>query len=484
MKVETLENHIDGRWIESRSSEFLDVIDPATAETIARVPLSTREEVNQAVDAAQRAFEEWREVPPVERARCLYRLKGLMEERFDDLALTIVIEEGKTLAEARGEVRRGIENVEVACGIPSLIKGTTLEDVSRSIDEECIRQPLGVFCCIPPFNFPLMVPLWFLPYAVACGNTYVVKPSEQVPLSQNKLFRLIDEAGFPPGVVNLVNGAAEAAEALLENPGVKGVSFVGSSRIAKHVYQKAAQHGMRAQCHGGAKNFLVVMPDADLARTVASIMTSAFGCAGERCLSGSMVVAVGAIYEKLREKLVESASRIKVGYGLDEETEMGPVVSKRHMERVLGYIQKGVEEGAKLVLDGRGIRVSGYLKGYFIGPTIFDDVRPDMEICNEEIFGPVLGIVSAYDLDEALSIIHGNPYGNAGSIFTSSGKWAREFKRKVRCGNVGVNLGIAAPMAAFPFSGTKDSFFGDLHGQGMDAVQFFTEKKIVITRWF
>jgi malonate-semialdehyde dehydrogenase (acetylating)/methylmalonate-semialdehyde dehydrogenase len=311
-----------------------------------------------------------------------------------------------------------------------------------------------------------------------------VKPSEQAPLSQEKLFELIDEVDLPEGVINLVNGAKGVVDTLLESPDVQGVSFVGSTPVGKYIYQKAAENGKRAQCQAGAKNFLVVMPDADLDRTVPALITSFYGCAGERCLSGAVLLAVGDVYEPLRDKFVDAASRLKVGYGLDETVQMGPVVSKRHMERVLGFIEKGLGEGAKLLLDGRGMKVEEYPNGYFIGPTVFDEVTPEMTIASEEIFGPVASIIKVKDLDEAMHIIEANPYGNASSIFTSSGKWAREFKYKVRCGNIGINIGVVAPMAFFPFSGSKDSFFGDLHGQGRDAIDFFTEKKVVISRWF
>jgi len=482
--VEVIRNYINGQWVDSKSTQILDVVNPATTELIGRVPLSTPDEVGTAIRAAKDAFWEWRETPPVTRARYLFRLMNLMEEHYEELSRVIVEEEGKCIDEARGEVRRAIENVEVGAGIPSLMMGYNLEDIAVGIDEECVRQPLGVFCMVPPFNFPLMVSLWFAPYALACGNTYIVKPSEQVPLSQRALFELIDEVDFPEGVINLVNGAKEVVDTLLESRDVTGVSFVGSTGVGKYIYQKAAENGKRAQCQAGAKNFLVVMPDADLDRTVPSLLTSFFGCAGERCLSGAVLVAVGDIYEALKENFVDAASRLKVGYGLDETVQMGPVVSKRHMERVLGHIEKGLEEGAKPLLDGRGIKVDEYPNGYFIGPTIFDEVTPQMAIANEEIFGPVASIVKAKDLDEAIDIIHANPYGNASSIYTSSGKWAREFKYRVRCGNIGINIGIVAPMAFFPFGGTKDSFFGDLHGQGRDAINFFTEKKIVISRWF
>lgn len=483
MEYGTLKNYIDGEWVES-SGEMLEVDNPATGEVIARVPLSTPKEVDQAVAAAKAAFEEWRETPPLVRARYMFRLKGLMEEHFEDLARTIVKEHGKTIDEARGEMRRAIENVEVAMAVPSLMMGYNAEDIAVGIDEEAVLQPVGVFCCVAPFNFPAMVPFWFLPYAVACGNTYIVKPSEVCPVSQNRLFELMDEVDFPPGVVNLVNGSKDTVDTLLTHPDVAGVSFVGSTPVAKHIYRTAAAHGKRAQCQAGAKNCLVVMPDAVLERAVPNIISSAFGTAGQRCLAGALVLAVGEVYEPLKAQLVEAASRIKVGYGLDEGTQMGPVVSKRALDRILGYIEKGLEEGAELVLDGRGVRVEGYPNGYFVGPTIFDKVRPEMTIAREEIFGPVLGIIPVADFDEALEVIDGIPYGNAASLFTASGKWAREFKYRVKCGNIGINIGIAAPIASFPFGGMKDSFFGDLHGQGRDAIQFFTDRKVVITRWF
>ena len=482
--MRVIPNYVNGEWVASTSTELLDVVNPATTEVMARVPLSTAQEVQMAIRAAKDAFPEWRETPPVTRARYLFRLRDLMEDEFEDLARTIVQEEGKCIDEARGEVRRAIENVEVAAGIPSLMMGYNAEDIAVGIDEECVRQPMGVFCCIPPFNFPLMVSLWFAPYAIACGNTYVVKPSEQVPLSQNRLFELIAQTDLPEGVINLVNGAKEVVDTLLESPDIRGASFVGSTSVARYIYGKGAANGKRVQAQAGAKNFLVVMPDADLDRTVAALLTSFYGCAGERCLSGAVLLAVGDVYEPLRDKFVHAASGLKVGYGLDESVQMGPVISKKHMERVLGYIEKGVDEGARLPLDGRGIQVQDCPNGYFIGPTVFDEVTPQMAIANEEIFGPVASIIKAEDLDEAIGIIHANPYGNASSIFTTSGKWAREFKYRVRCGNIGINVGIVAPMAFFPFSGTKDSFFGDLHGQGRDAVDFFTEKKVVISRWF
>jgi malonate-semialdehyde dehydrogenase (acetylating)/methylmalonate-semialdehyde dehydrogenase len=484
MEFGTLKNYVDGEWVESQSSELLDVTNPATGKAIAKVPLSTAEEVKQAVAAAKAAFWEWRETPAVIRARYMFRLKLRLEECFEDVARIVSTEHGKIIDEARGEVRRTIENVDMAAGIPSLMMGYNAEDIAEGIDEEAILQPVGVFCCVAPFNFPAMVPFWFMPTAVACGNTYIVKPSEQCPITQNFMFELMDDLDFPPGVVNLVNGAKGVVDVLLSHPDVAGVSFVGSTPVGKYIYATAAAHGKRAQCQAGAKNCLVVMPDADLDRTVAALLTSAFGTAGQRCLAGALVVAVGDVYEPLKAKLVEAASAIKVGDGLDEGVQMGPVVSQKSKQRVLGYIDKGVEQGAELLLDGRDVAVAGDSNGFFVGPTIFDKVRPDMVIAREEIFGPVLGVMQVDDFDAALGIINGLPFGNAASIFTGSGKWAREFKYRVPAGNIGINLGIAAPIATFPFGGKGDSFFGDLHGQGMDGVKFFTDRKVVITRWF
>ncbi|MCD4669501.1 MAG: CoA-acylating methylmalonate-semialdehyde dehydrogenase [Actinomycetia bacterium] len=484
MTVGKLKNYIGGEWVESKSTDILDIINPATAKTISKVPMSTSAEVDSAIAAAKKAYHEWRETPPLSRARHLFRLKDLIEENFEDLAKILVEEEGKTIDESRGEIRRGIENVETATGITSLMMGYNLEDVATGIDEFVIRQPLGIFCSIAPFNFPFMVPLWFMPYAVACGNTYIMKPSEQVPLSQNKLFELIDEAGFPPGVINLINGSREVSEVLIESPDIKGISFVGSTKVAKAIYSSGSRAGKRVQCQGGAKNYIVVMPDANLKNTIPALITSFYGCAGERCLAGSVLLAVGDIHELLKEKFLEAASKLKVGYGLDETVQMGPVVSKEHKDMVISYIEKGIEEGAELILDGRNTVVGDYPDGCFVGPTIFDSVGPDMAIANEEIFGPVASIMKVGSLDEAIGIIDANPYGNAASIFTSSGKSAREFRYRTDIGNIGINIGIAAPMSFFPFSGRKDSFFGDLHGQGRDGISFFTDSKVVIERWF
>ncbi len=484
MAIEALMNFIDGDWVQSHSDETLDIHNPATGEVIAQVPLSTADEVEAAINAAHAAYEDWRETPPYARARYFFRLKELMEERFEDIARVVVREHGKFLDEARGEVRRAIENVEVAAGVPSLMMGYNMEDVAQSIDEEAVIQPVGVFCCVAPFNFPAMVPYWFMPYAVACGNTYIVKPSEVCPMTQTIMFELIEEVDFPPGVINMIHGDKRAVNTLLEHPLLAGVSFVGSTPVGKIIYQKAAEHDKRAQCQAGAKNCVVVMPDAVLDKTAANTMTSAFGNSGQRCLANSLVLMVGGVGEKLTPMLVEMAKRIKVGNGMDETVQMGPVVSRRAYDRIMGYIEKGLKEGAHLLLDGREIKVEGGENGYFIGPTIFTNVTPEMRIAQDEIFGPVLGIMDVEDFDHALDIIHGLPFGNAASLFTSSGKWAREFKYRAKIGNIGVNIGIAAPIASFPFGGKKNSFFGDLHGQGRDAIQFFTDRKVVITRWF
>ncbi|MFQ5880789.1 MAG: CoA-acylating methylmalonate-semialdehyde dehydrogenase, partial [Dehalococcoidia bacterium] len=399
-----LKNYINGRWVEAKTSDYLDVENPATAQVIAQVPLSTAADVQRAVQAAAKAFWSWRETPPLTRVRYLFALKNLMEERFEELSRIVTQENGKTIADSRGEVRRAIENVEVAAGIPSLMMGYGLEDIASEIDEEAVRQPLGVFGVIGPFNFPLMVPMWFVPYAIACGNTVVLKPSEQVPLSQTRFVELTQEVGLPPGVLNLVHGAKDAVDAMLEHPDVKGISFVGSSPVAKYIYAKASAHGKRVQCGGGAKNFLVAMPDADLDKTVDGMIGSIYGAAGERCLAGSVVVPVGNVYQPLRQKLLESAAAIKVGNGLDESVQMGPLISGRHMERVLGYVDKGVQEGAKLILDRRNAKAEEELPGYFVGPCVFDQVQPEMAIARDEIFGPVASIIPAKTLDEAMGL--------------------------------------------------------------------------------
>ncbi len=479
-----LQNYINGAWVDSDTAEWGAVRNPATGEMLAQVPYSTSADVDRAVQAARAAFPAWRKTPPLERARYFFRVKNVMEEHFEELARILTSEVGKALPDSRLEVRRGIEMVEVATGIPSLMMGQTLEDVSRGIDCETIRQPIGVFCAITPYNFPSMVPLWFMPFAVACGNTFVLKPSEQVPLSQMRLFELLETVGFPPGVINLVNGSREVVNSLLDHPGVNGVSFVGSAATAKYVYSRAAANGKRVQALGGAKNHMVVMPDAEMAPTLSAIMSSAFGAAGQRCLAGSVVVAVGDVYESLKDGLLASAKAQRVGDGRDEDTDVGPVVSATQQAKVTGWIERGLAEGATLLLDGRGADPMGNGEGCFVGPTIFDNVTPNMEIAREEIFGPVLSLVRADDFDHAVDIVNASRYGNATSIFTTNGKAVREYKYRVEAGMVGVNIGVAAPMAFFSFTGWKDSFFGDLHAHGRDAIAFYTEQKTVMTRWF
>jgi malonate-semialdehyde dehydrogenase (acetylating)/methylmalonate-semialdehyde dehydrogenase len=484
LTVEVVKNYINGRWVESKAKESRDVFNPATGEIIAKTPMSTKEETLEAIAAAKAAFERWRSTPALTRVRHLNRIRDAFEENFEELAKTLTMEQGKAIDEARGEYRRTIENLECATSIPSLQMGYNSEDIAAGIDEMVIKQPIGVFFCVAPFNFPGMVPTWFWPFAIGVGNTYVVKPSEQVPLSQVRQFEIIHELGLPRGVLNMIHGGADAVNTLLESPDTIGMSFVGSTRVGKLLYKKAGEFGKRAQVQGGAKNFLTVMPDADLEKSVPALITSFYGCAGQRCLAGGVLLAVGDIYEPLKKAVVDASKQVSVGNGLEEGIQMGPLASRQGMDRVLHYIKIGIEEGGELLLDGRDIKVEGYPKGYFIGPTVFDKVTRDMTIAREEIFGPVIPIMQVRDLEEAIDIIHANPYGNASSVFTSSGKVARDYQYHVKAGNIGINVGVAAPVATFPFSGMKDSFLGDLHGQGKDAVDFFTENKVVITRWF
>ncbi len=477
-------NYIGGRWVEPAAKQFIDVVNPATGELIAKTPLCGATDVDLAVQAAAKAFPAWRRTPPVNRVKPLFKLKDLMEQRFEDIARMITLEHGKTLDESRSSVRRAIDNVDLAIGIPTRMMGQSLEDIASGIDCQTVRQPLGVFAAITPFNFPAMVPMWFLPHAIATGNTFIVKPSERVPMSQVKIFECLHEAGFPEGVVNMVNGAKDAVDGILRHPGIAGVSFVGSTPIAKYIYEEGAKHGKRVQALGGAKNFVVVMPDADIPRAATVSTESCFGCAGERCLANSVVLTVGDAYEKMRDKLVDEAKRIVVGDGTRDGVTMGPVITKQHREKVLGYIEKGIAEGAKLLVDGRGYKDPKNPDGYFIGPTIFDGVTPEMTIGKEEIFGPVLCIMRAKDFDEAVSIVTRHELGNATSIFTSSGRAAREYRYRVEPSMLGVNIGVAAPMAFFPFGGAKNSFFGDLKAHGSDSIEFYTDKKVTITRWW
>jgi len=484
-EVLKLKNYINGEWVESKG-ELYDVMNPATGKVLAKAPLSTKEEVNAAVEAAKEAFPDWRRTTPLARSRCLFRLKELLEENFEELSRVQTVEHGKTIDESRGETRRGVEMCEVSSGIPSLMMGYNLEDIATGIDEYVIYQPLGVFCCIAPFNFPFMVPMWFWPFAVATGNTFVVKPSPRDPISQVKIAELCDEAGFPPGVINVVLGGAEAAITLVDHPDMKGVTFVGTTKIGKDIYTRAAAGGKRAIIQTSASNFLLVMPDCNVEATIPALMTSFFGNTGQRCLSGQQLVIVGGdkFYNEFVDAVVNTAANMKVGYGMDERTQMGPMQRADAKRKVLQVIENGIKEGAKLRLDGRKLNVMGdYPHACFLNPSIFEDVTPDMSLVTEEIFGPVMNIMRAKDLNEAIEVANGNRFGNANSIFTSNGKNAREFQYRIETGNVGINIGIAAPMAFFPFGGMKDSFFGVLHGQGRDAIRFFTESKVAIQRW-
>ena len=480
----TLQIYAGGRWVDSTAKTTGEVRNPVTNELLARVPLGGAEDVDRAVQAALKAYPLWRATPPVHRIRPLFKFRELLEKNFDDIARIVTREHGKTLDESRSSVRRAVDNVEVATSIPSLMQGQTLEDVATGIDSMYFRQPLGVFAAITPFNFPAMVPMWFLPHAVACGNTFVVKPSERVPLSQMRMFELMHESGFPEGVVNMVHGAKDAVDAILDHPGIVGVSFVGSSPVAHYVYKRGAEKGKRVQALGGAKNFVLVMPDADMARAASVSTESCFGCACERCLANSVVLAVGDAYDAMRTRLVDEAKKIKVGDGLEPGVTMGPVITAAHREKVLGYIEKGIAEGATLALDGRGYKDAKHPEGYFLGPTIFTDVKPGMTIAEEEIFGPVLCVMKAATFEEAVELVKRHELGNASSIFTSSGKWAREYRYRVEPSMLGVNIGVAAPMAFFPFGGAKGSFYGDLKAHGRDSIDFYTDKKVTITRWF
>ena len=478
----TLKNYINGDW-QTFTGETLPVPNPATAEVLALVPLTPAAEVDRAVQAAHQAFLEWQRVPASQRIQPLFKLKQLMEEQFDELSRTITLENGKTLDDSRGEMRRAIENVEVACGIPILMLGDFAEDIARGIDEYMIRQPLGVAAIIAPFNFPGMIAFWFMPYALACGNTVIVKPSERTPLTMQKAFALLEQAGFPKGVANLVNGGADTVNALLDHPLIQAVSFVGSTPVARHVYSRASAAGKRVQAQGGAKNPLVILPDADLDMTTKIVIDSAFGNAGQRCLAASLAILVGGAGQTFKPALVEAARSRVVGYGLDAGVQMGPVISPQSKIRIEGLVAKGVAEGARLLLDGRSAVISGYERGSFIRPTILDCVPVDGTIARTEIFGPVLGLIELDTLDEAIGLINSGEYGNMACLFTNSGPAARQFRNQALAGNIGINIGVAAPMAFFPFSGWKASFFGTLHGQGKHAVEFFTQTKVVVERW-
>ena len=476
-------HYIGGEWRHGSAAAQAEIVNPATSEPLATVSLAERDDVGAAVGAASAAYPSWRRTPPQERIQYLFRFKQLLQDHADDIARITTMENGKTLVESRAELQRGIENVEVACGIPTLMQGYNLEDVASGIDEIMIRQPLGVTAAITPFNFPAMIPLWFLPYAIACGNTFILKPSERVPLTALRLFELLEQTGLPKGVVNLVVGAKSAVDALLRHPDVRAISFVGSSPVAKYIYSEGAAHGKRVQCQGGAKNHVVVMPDADLEMTAKIVSDSAFGCAGQRCLAVSTAITVGDASRTFPAAITDLASSIRVGNGLDTTVSMGPVITPASRSRILELINRGVSDGGRLLLDGRDTPIDPSKPGNFLKPTVISGINPGSDLTATEIFGPVLSLREAADLDEAIDIIAGNPYGNAASIFTSNGAAARKFRYDAPTGNIGVNIGVAAPMAYFPFSGWKDSFLGVLHGQGRDAIEFYTDKKVVVERW-
>jgi malonate-semialdehyde dehydrogenase (acetylating) / methylmalonate-semialdehyde dehydrogenase len=479
-----LDNYIAGRWTPAAAATgVLDVANPANGEVLARVPLSGAGDLDAAVKAAREALPAWRAVSAVGRAQKLFALRERLVARSEELARSVTTEMGKTLGDARAEVARMIEMVECACAIPTTMQGRNLEDVSRNIDAETIRQPVGVCAAIVPFNFPAMVPFWFLPFAIACGNCFVLKPSEQVPLTQQIAFAELDALELPPGVVNLVNGGREVVEGILDHPGIDAVSFVGSAPVARIVYERAAKAGKRVQALGGAKNHMVVMPDAVIDKTVEGIIGSAFGAAGQRCMAGSVVVTVADAHEQLIGPLAQATRALSVGDGLQQSNDVGPVISGGARDRIREWIDRGAAAGAKVLVDGREL-AGGEPGGSYIGPTILDEVRLEMEIAREEVFGPVLVVIRAGSLDEAIEIVNRSRFGNGASIFTESGASVRRYRHEVQVGMIGVNIGVAAPVAFFPFSGWKDSFLGDLHAHGPDAVEFYTRKKTVTSRWY
>ena len=483
MTIKQLPIFINGQWQRSTAVEYLDVTNPATVQVLSQVPLAPGVEVDAAVQAAAQAYPGWRRTPAGERIQPLFRLKSLLAQHIDELARIITNECGKTYAESVGEIQRGIENVEVACGIPILMQGYNNEDIASGIDEHMFRQPLGVVAAITPFNFPAMIPLWFLPYAVATGNCFILKPSEKVPMTSHRLFELLAEAGFPAGVLQLVHGGKETVDAILDHPDIKAVSFVGSTAVARYVYSRATANGKRAQCQGGAKNPVVIMPDADMEMSTKIMADSAFGCAGQRCLAASVAVTVGKAQDVFIERIAAAAASRRVGYGLDDGVQMGPVINKASQERIEMLIGVGRQEGAEIVVGGKGRKITGYENGFFVAPTVLDRVPAQGEIARTEIFGPVLSVMRVDTAEDAIQLVNKRSYGNMACIFTGSGATARQFRYEADAGNIGINIGVAAPMAFFPFSGWNDSFFGDLHGQGRHGVEFYTQTKVVIERW-
>ena len=483
--VKTCDLFVGGKWVASKATDFNNVWNPSTGEIIAKVPMCKADEVDLVVQEAQKAFPAWDDTPIVERARVMYRFKGLLEKHYDEIAKLVSTEHGKTIPEARASLLRGIEVVEFSMGIPSLIMGECMENIATNVDCETMRHPLGVCAGITPFNFPAMVPLWMYPIAITCGNTFVLKPSEKVPLTSMRIAELLHEAGLPAGVFNIVHGGKDAVDGLLTHPLVKAVSFVGSTQIAKYIYEVGCKNGKRVQSAGGAKNHIIIMPDADMDYTVQALQSSAFGCAGERCMAGSLAVPVGDAAEELMPKLVESTAKMKVGRtDGDTNPDMGPVISAEHLKKVRSLIDLGVKEGADLALDGRDVKVADAPNGFFLGPTILDKTDEKMSVVKEEIFGPVLSVVRVKTIEDAIELGQKCPFGNGAVIYTNSGKAARQFKRYFNAGMIGINVGVPAPMAWFPFTGWNASFFGDLHIQGREGISFYTQQKMTMTRWF
>ncbi len=483
--MEILKNYINGQWIKSLSNESIDVVNPALQEILAKVPYGseTAKDVNKAVEYASASAKEWKNVPVMKRVQVLYQLKSLIEKNIEELAQIITNECGKTKAESLGEIQRAIENIEVACGTPMLMAGDIIEDIASGIDEMMIRQPLGVTACITPFNFPSMIVFWFLPYAIATGNAFIVKPSEKVPMTMMKIFEFLDQLDVPKGLLSLVHGGKDSVDAILEHPEIKAISFVGSTPIARYIYSKGTANGKRVQAQGGAKNPVVILPDADIEMSTKIIADSVYGCAGQRCLAASTIITVDDHKAKIKESIFETVKARTTGYGWDDGIDMGPVITSESKLRIEGLIQLGIDEGAKVLLDGRNTTISGYETGNFLAPTILENVALDKELIKTEIFGPVMSLISMKNIEDALRFVNGGNYGNMACLFTGSGSSARKFRKEANAGNIGINIGVAAPMAQFPFSGWKDSFFGDLHGQGKHAIEFFTQTKVVIERW-
>lgn len=480
---QNIKNYINGQWVESKGSGVLDVFNPANNQLLAQVPAGSKNDITDAAEKAHQAWSSWRNTPATQRIQYLFKMKKVLEVNTDVIAEICTKECGKTFSESKAEILRAVENIEVACGIPKLLQSEFSEDIATGVDEFYIRQPIGVGACISPFNFPIMIPFWFMPYAIACGNTYIVKPSEKVPLTMTRIFELFEDLNLPNGVLNMIHGGKETVDAILEHPLIPAISFVGSSPVAKYIYQTGVFHGKRVQAQGGAKNPVVIMPDADEETTVRIIVDSAFGCAGQRCLAASIVITIGKSGEIFTEKIIRAAKAKKTGNGMTPGVDMGPVITKESKERIEKLIQKGIDEGAGLLLDGRKINIPGFEDGNFIGPTIFGNVNSESEIYKTEIFGPVLSIINVDSLEDAIKLINLSRYGNSACIFTRSGAAARKFRHDTLAGNIGINIGIAAPMAFFPFSGWKESFFGDLHGQSFHAIEFYTQTKVVIERW-